>query len=667
MLRFFKNPLPYVLLANILLHVWRYLGELAAQGKGMGFSSDDAWIHLAFARNFARHFEFAFTTGVPSTGSTAPLWSLILSIPHFFSENVDFIFIAVTALTVALFLASAVMLYLLVMRMFGNAFAAWAAALLFVNEWHMIWAALSGMEIMLFIFLELALIYATFAGRPRPVLIGLLGGLLFLTRPEGVLLFALAAAVLFFRFRRTPEVNSLKKTALACIVALCVAAPALIYYLAVDGSVVPNTFHAKGAFYEVAKYRWTLWDGGPGYISTFMGDAFHYFGAGYMAFLLPWFIAALLHLCLKFADERRIEPWGLLLAWWFIFLAAYAWKLPKGFQCGRYIMPATPMFIALCTGILFTFGERLKRRDALVIFEALLVGGVMFFVWPEIKNVERSEYVVPFCVLCALFALYVVKIIAPKFASKRIPILRDSPPPAPGAASRKKSEPPPDKETPRGPYHIPDDVYGFLRCVLIFAVVAFALQSEWSRSYPEWNGTDAYPTVEKVAKHIEQGGAPADKIWDEGRNAFIWWVLFINEQHIPIGNYIRENTPADAIIATHDIGAVAYFSDRPVVDVIGLVTPDMMEFCHNHDRMKKILAGVDPLSAKIIGPYGRGGKKHADYFALFTQKDAGFYEFFADENKYPGFLTQVKEEVFLTRPSGKSVFSLCKINAPESK
>ena len=48
--------------------------------RGPGFPLDDAWIHQTYARNLATLGEWSFVPGQPSAGSTAPLWSLLLSI-----------------------------------------------------------------------------------------------------------------------------------------------------------------------------------------------------------------------------------------------------------------------------------------------------------------------------------------------------------------------------------------------------------------------------------------------------------------------------------------------------------------------------------------------------------------------------------------------------------
>src|SRR5687768_15466656 len=56
---------------------------VSAWGFGFsGFPLDDAWIHQTYARNLAHSGQMAFVPGVPSAGSTAPLWSFLLSLGY---------------------------------------------------------------------------------------------------------------------------------------------------------------------------------------------------------------------------------------------------------------------------------------------------------------------------------------------------------------------------------------------------------------------------------------------------------------------------------------------------------------------------------------------------------------------------------------------------------
>jgi hypothetical protein len=56
-----------------------------------------------------------------------------------------------------------------------------------------------------------------------------------------------------------------------------------------------------------------------------------------------------------------------------------------------------------------------------------------------------------------------------------------------------------------------------------------------------------------------------------GRNVFS-----INHQHVAMAEWIKRNTPPDAVIAAHDIGALGAVSQRRIVDIFGLVTPAMI-------------------------------------------------------------------------------------------
>ena len=47
-----------------------------------GFPLDDGWIHQTYARSLAENGRFEYIPGVVSTGSTAPLWTLLLTIGY---------------------------------------------------------------------------------------------------------------------------------------------------------------------------------------------------------------------------------------------------------------------------------------------------------------------------------------------------------------------------------------------------------------------------------------------------------------------------------------------------------------------------------------------------------------------------------------------------------
>jgi len=50
----------------------------------------------------------------------------------------------------------------------------------------------------------------------------------------------------------------------------------------------------------------------------------------------------------------------------------------------------------------------------------------------------------------------------------------------------------------------------------------------------------------------------------------------VKECYSKLGTWLRDNTPDDAVVAALDIGALGYSSERRVLDLMGLVSPEMM-------------------------------------------------------------------------------------------
>jgi hypothetical protein len=74
----------------------------------------------------------------------------------------------------------------------------------------------------------------------------------------------------------------------------------------------------------------------------------------------------------------------------------------------------------------------------------------------------------------------------------------------------------------------------------------------------------------------------------------------INDMQVHIGYWLAENTPPDAIFATHDVGALRFFSGRVMIDIVGLVSPDIV-----HGNM------TDQETLQYLYEHG------CDYFVFF--------------------------------------------------
>ncbi len=59
---------------------------------------------------------------------------------------------------------------------------------------------------------------------------------------------------------------------------------------------------------------------------------------------------------------------------------------------------------------------------------------------------------------------------------------------------------------------------------------------------------------------------------------YAWGVQNINGMQVALGHWIDANVPRAARLAVNDIGAIAFVSRRPVIDLMGLVTPDILPY-----------------------------------------------------------------------------------------
>lgn len=311
-----------------------YLGFAYARGA-VGFPLDDAWIHQVYARSVGTRGEFAFFAGQPSAGSTSPLWTILLSIGY--ALRIDFRVWAY--LLGALFIgASAIVAGRLAARVSKNPLLTVYFSLFTLFEWHLAWGAVSGMEIPLFVFLSLLLLERFYA-RERGWVLGLIAGLLTLTRPEGGALAVLIAIGLILQMwlgKKTPFNPPFSRgvggIALYAVGFAILLAPYLAFNLAVSGAIFPNTFYAKNAEYAI------LIEQTPLLVRLVQTFAAPWVGAQLL--LLPGFIFIIARLT-KSRDWVALVP----IAWILALPMLYALRLPVTYQHARYEMPIVPFTV----------------------------------------------------------------------------------------------------------------------------------------------------------------------------------------------------------------------------------------------------------------------------------------------------------------------------------
>jgi hypothetical protein len=213
-----------------------------------GLPLDDGFIHLQFARSLALGEGLAYRDGALVSGSTAPLWTAILSLLFPLPGP---LLLWVKLLGAALYAAGAAATWTLARELDLAPAAAAAVALLFLLTDAMVWSALSGMEICLFVVLtaggtvlHLRERRAIAPRRPSLALASL--GLASLARPEGLLLLALAIADrLLLPAPGTSRRDALPGLVVGALCAIALIATVQLFSFTVSDSLLPTTYAVK--------------------------------------------------------------------------------------------------------------------------------------------------------------------------------------------------------------------------------------------------------------------------------------------------------------------------------------------------------------------------------------------------------------------------------------
>jgi hypothetical protein len=85
--------------------------------------------------------------------------------------------------------------------------------------------------------------------------------------------------------------------------------------------------------------------------------------------------------------------------------------------------------------------------------------------------------------------------------------------------------------------------------------------------------------------------------WVIGARAYSRDVAVIESEMVDTAGWIASNTDTDVLIAAHDIGALGYFGERNIIDLAGLVSPEVIPFIRNESLLADYLdeIGADYL------------------------------------------------------------------------
>ncbi|HEY9076955.1 MAG TPA: hypothetical protein VIO61_10495 [Anaerolineaceae bacterium] len=289
-----------------------------------GFPLDDAWIHQVYARNLVERFEWSFIPGIPSGGSTSPLWSALLSLGYLLGLSP---LIWAWTLGIICFIGTGLLGWGWVTRLIPKkGFFLWIILAVLAGEWHLIWAAVSGMETCLFMFWVLMVFVLLMKTSIPWGWIGILVGTAIWIRPDGITLLGPVILIGVIQLvRKNESVKSIGKMSLGCI---GFAGLYLVFNYLTHGSWLPNTFFAKQAEYAILAQSPLL----ARLITQLQQPVI---GVGILLF--PGFLYCLY-------TSIRGQKWRILaiIIWIIGYAGLFAFRLPVVYQHGRYIMPVIP-------------------------------------------------------------------------------------------------------------------------------------------------------------------------------------------------------------------------------------------------------------------------------------------------------------------------------------
>jgi len=347
---------------------------LASQLKfRIGFPLDDAWIHQTYARNLAEWGQWAFWRGQVSGGSTAPLWSALLALGYWLKLSFYFWAFALGGVLLwGLAILGEQFLHQSVPAYKGK--FPWAGIFI-VGEWHLVWAAASGMETLLYAFLVTTVLVFLILKKRNFLLLGALVGISLWVRPGAITLLGPVLVVAVLSGKAFKKISrDLFNVAIGFGIFLSLY---LLFNLAVTGTPLPNTFYAKQAEYAILRELSPFW------VRFLKEIGLPLIGAG--ALLLP----GTLFYIWRSLKERNIA--ALVAVIWFLgYAAIYAWKLPVTYQHGRYMMPAMPIFFLWgLSGTLQLFEKAKSARKGLLTFGW---GSALVLIWLAFYGLGAKSY-----------------------------------------------------------------------------------------------------------------------------------------------------------------------------------------------------------------------------------------------------------------------------------
>lgn len=505
-----------------------------------GFSLDDAWTHQAFARTWATTGQFALQKGNGPSGSTSPVWVVLLLPPYWLTHghpSVDLVVgwttmlgaIALGCLGIVSGVAAADLVAWRGRSSQHQVVAALVASLIVVTSWQAISFAFSGMETVLFALGALLLILLA-SRNVNPIRLGLVAASVIAVRPEAVILAAIVSfgagwtalparlgkrASITQRSPKSGLVNLLQLAwradlapwlrawALPYFVVLALAMiPYLALNMAASGHPLPTTFYAKSSV-----------SGGGNSIIARLTVIATYAGvllAPSPGLLALWALTGINRILKRSPLQGNVS--GLKLS-------LHATGNPEDVSAvARKGSRSTPLYKESFMTI-----ETPRPQHELTAYpgkpstSALLL---MLWIWPVALVLAYSGN------FTAIAYRYLVPALPP------------------------------------------------LLIIAAAGATAFLLSECW-------------PIVARVALLA----LVVIMVISDVRGVQVYRdnVEATNDCWVANAVWIRDHVPSHALIATHDIGAIGYFGNHPLVDMAGLVSPEVIPLLNDENSIESYL------------------------------------------------------------------------------
>jgi len=348
------------------------------------FPLDDPWIHLTFAKNLAQYFSFSyFKNEMVTAGSTSPLYTILIAVGFFITQNEMMLSYTVGILFLCL---GAVAFYKLALFEFNKEviFSLVCTGLFLTDKW-LNFIAVSGMETTMFIFILILCAY--FYRERKAIPFAVMLGLIMWTRPDGIV-FIIAIVLDYFlvKMYSTKDVrlelfngDELKK------IVIIFSGIVVLYFimnLVLSGSILPNTYNAKLEYYS-PEFRSRM--------EFLKYEVWEYFKTGSYYVLMIGFLFSVGKLIYDL-NKREYNPNTLYILFILGLVFIYWFKLPYAHRFGRYMMPIIPFFILVATLGFRDIARLINRFANNVIFARSLFFifiAITYFI--GIRNYEENR------------------------------------------------------------------------------------------------------------------------------------------------------------------------------------------------------------------------------------------------------------------------------------